>query len=367
MGPRTQLVKAKKTKAVVYTALRTPPLSTEQLSDQARRAAEDILLAGQAENTLRAYRSAMRYWCAWAQARYGKALALPVPVPVVVQFIVDHTARLKNGERVIELPKDTDEHLVAAGFKSALGALKMSTVSHRLYVLSKLHQLRKEKNPCEDPEVRHLVARAKRAAVKLGETERKKTAATREPLEAMLATCDDSLAGVRDKALLLFAWGSGGRRRSEVSAATVDQLRKIDDQTYLFTLVRSKTNQSGEAISPEKPVRGRAAEAMTTWLARAGITEGPIFRRVWKSVAGPALSAQSVAAIVKRRAALAGISGDWAAHSLRAGFITEAGRRKIPLGDIMAMTDHRNAATVVGYHRAGELFESEIATLADRS
>jgi hypothetical protein len=30
---------------------------------------------------------------AWYAARYGHALALPVPVPVVVQFIVDHAAR----------------------------------------------------------------------------------------------------------------------------------------------------------------------------------------------------------------------------------------------------------------------------------
>jgi len=42
----------------------------------------------------------------------------------------------------------------------------------------------------------------------------KKAAITLEPLQAMLATRDDSLRGVRDRALLLFAWSSGGRRRS---------------------------------------------------------------------------------------------------------------------------------------------------------
>jgi len=221
------------------------PLSTEELGEQARRAAEEILIAGQAENTLRAYRSAMRYWCAWAQARYGKPLALPVPVPVVVQFIVDHAARVKDGNVVCELPAEIDRQLVDAGFKGALGPLKMATVTHRLYVLSKLHQLKRAANPCEDAQVRHLISRAKRAASKRGEAPTKKTAATREPLEAMLATCDDSLEGVRDRALLLFAWASGGRRRSEVSAATMEQLIKVDEQTYLLRLHRSKTNQSG--------------------------------------------------------------------------------------------------------------------------
>lgn len=337
-------------------------LTPHELGDQARKAAEEILIAGEAENTRKAYRSAMRYWCAWFQARYGTALTLPVPVPVVVQFIVDHTARLKAGELISELPADVDAKLVEAGFKAALGPLKMATVTHRLYVLSKLHQLRRATNPCEDPEVRHLIAQAKRAAVKRGETPAKKTAATREPLEAMLATCDDSLEGVRDRALLLFAWASGGRRRSEVTSATVDQIRKVSEDLYLFALHRSKTNQAGNA-SADKPVRGRAAEALQVWLDRSGVTEGTLFRRLWKGKVGPALAPAAVGSIVKRRAALAGIEGEWAGHSLRSGFVTEAGRKKVPLGDIMALTEHRQAATVMGYYRSGELFESEVANL----
>jgi hypothetical protein len=35
----------------------------------------------------------MRYWAAWYAARYGDVLRMPVPVPVVIQFIVDHAAR----------------------------------------------------------------------------------------------------------------------------------------------------------------------------------------------------------------------------------------------------------------------------------
>jgi hypothetical protein len=34
----------------------------------------------------------------------------------------------------------------------------------------------------------------------------------------MLATCTDGLIGIRDRALLTFAFSSGGRRRSEVTA-----------------------------------------------------------------------------------------------------------------------------------------------------
>ncbi|MNY56843.1 Phage integrase family protein [compost metagenome] len=56
--------------------------------------------------------------------------------------------------------------------------------------------------------------------------------------------------------------------------------------------------------------------------------------------------------IVRERCALAGVEGDFSAHSLRSGFVTEAGRRNVPLSDTMAMTGHHSVATVLGYFRA---------------
>ena len=70
------------------------------------------------------------------------------------------------------------------------------------------------------------------------------------------------------------------------------------------------------------------------------------------------LSADQVARIVQRRAKLAGLEGDWAAHSLRSGFVTEAGRQGVPLGEVMAMTEHRNVGTVMGYFQVGALLDS---------
>lgn len=67
-------------------------------------------------------------------------------------------------------------------------------------------------------------------AVKRGERPRKKTAITLAELEAMLATCDDSLEGLRDRALLCFGFASGGRRRGEVAAADLRDLRRIGPQ-----------------------------------------------------------------------------------------------------------------------------------------
>lgn len=70
--------------------------------------------------------------------------------------------------------------------------------------------------------------------------------------------------------------------------------------------------------------------------------------------------------VVKRRCALAGLQiEDFSAHSLRSGFLTEAGRRGVPLKTAMDMSGHASAATAMGYMRAGELASEPAARLLD--
>ena len=347
----------------------------------AQEAADAILKEGEAANTKRSYASAVRYWAAWHQARYQAPLTLPVAAEVVIQFLVDHFEHQANGTLVCELPVKVDQALVGQGFKGHVGPLKMSTLEHRLAVLSKLHRLKKLDNPCADEPVRELLKKAKRAAVKRGLGSRAKRAATREILEQMLATCDDSLTGCRDRALLLFAWASGGRRRSEVAAATVPQFGDAGAGEFTFHLPHSKTNQEGDEEPVLKPVRGRAALALRTWFARAAIERGFAFRRIWRRAVkdgvtgerrfvetlGDGLTPHAVSEIVKRRAGLAGLQKDgeflFAGHSLRSGFVTEAGRQNAPIPDVMAMTDHRTHKMVMHYYQAGKLFQSVASDL----
>lgn len=213
--------------------------------------------------------------------------------------------------------------------------------------------------------MRHLLSRARRAAVKRGERPAKKTAITRNELEALIATCEDTLEGIRDRALLYFAFASGGRRRSEMADADFADLNAIGPNEYIFRLERSKTQQAGPTASslPDKPVVGVAGAALAAWLARSGLSEGRLFRRLWKEHIGPGLSPAAIAAIVQRRAALAGLQGDFGGHSLRSGFVTEAGRQGVPLGEVMAMTEHRGVGTVMGYFQAGSLLTSRAASL----
>jgi integrase len=341
-----------------------PALQPTELSDVTQRAVEDLLREGESQNTLISYRSALRYWAAWYGIRYGTQIQLPVPTPCVLQFIVDHAERTTDKGLMSELPAVIDLALVDAGYKGKPGALAHNTLVHRIAVLSKAHQLREFKNPCHDPKVRELLSRTRKAYAKRGVLPQKKDALTRDPLQAILVTCDDSLRGKRDRALLLFAWASGGRRRSEVAGADMQFLKRVSDG-FIYTLAYSKTNQAGVDL-PEngKPVLGTAAEALKVWLQASGIVEGRIFRRVRKGGhLGEALSPAAVRDIVKQRCVLAGIEGEFSAHSLRSGFVTEAGRQNVPLAETMAMTGHHSVATVLGYSRTGASLSSEAAHL----
>lgn len=71
----------------------------------------------------------------------------------------------------------------------------------------------------------------------------------------------------------------------------------------------------------------------------------------------------SVASIVKRGARMAGLEGVLGAHSLRSGFVTDAGKQGVPLPAVMAMTEHRSVASVIGYFQTGAAEDNPAARL----
>lgn len=371
--PRVNLV------PVEQGSLQLEMLDPDVLSPVAMEAVQALLGEGESPNTARSYRSAIHYWTGWFAMRYGRALSLPVPVPVVVQFIVDHVERKSEdghidekgitGEKVrSELPAEIDAALVQAGYKSKLGAPALATVIHRVSVLSKAHQLRSAKNPCQEAVVRELLLSSKKSYTKRGVRPEKKPALTQEPLQAMLDTCDGSLRGVRDRALLLFAFCSGGRRRSEVTQATMANVKRVSPDAFVFELVHTKTNQAGkDGRDSAKPVVDVAADALAHWLQLSGITSGPIFRRVRRGDhVGEPLTPSAVRDIVMDRAALAGLSEQFSAHSIRSGFVTEAARQKVPIPEAMAMTGHTSVESLMGYFRTEASLDSTGARLIRR-
>lgn len=342
-----------------------PTLDLTTLDAASQAAAAMFIAAGTAGNTVRSYRSALTYWAAWLQGRYGHVLGdTPLPVTVVMQFVLDHLACPQDdGAWAHLLPPALDTALVAVGIKGHPGPLAYTTVSHRLAVLATWHRVHEWESPTEATAVKKLLQQARKAQARNGITVRKKTAAVAEPLLALLATCTDGLRGIRDRALLLLAWSGGGRRRSEVVGLQVTDVRRLDADTWVYALGTTKTDTTG--VRREKPLKGAAAHALAAWLAAAPTTTGPLFRRLHRGghVGTTAMTGDHVARMVQRRAQLAGLEGDWAAHSLRSGFVTEAGRQGVPLGEVMAMTEHRGVGTVMGYFQAGSLLNSRATEL----
>jgi hypothetical protein len=68
------------------------------------------------------------------------------------------------------------------------------------------------------------------------------------------------------------------------------------------------------------------ARAVRAWFDAAGVTSGPVFRTFSRArvLQAKRIEGTDSAPLVKRVTGLAGIAGDFAGHSLRAGFITSA-------------------------------------------
>ena len=201
---------------------------------------------------------------------------------------------------------------------------------------------------------------------------RKAAALTLAMLRQLVATCDASARGRRDRALLLIGF-AGALRRSELVALRAEDVVTGTNELRL-RIRRGKTDKAGEGAEIGLP-RGRHAEtcpvrAFNDWQAVAKRKAGPLFRRV--SAAGrigdTALHPDAVRRILGHRAGLAELElegfGRLSAHALRVGFITEAYGQGVRDEDIMRHTRHRDLRTMRGYvQRAGLVDDSPAGKL----
>ena len=228
----------------------------------------------------------------------------------------------------------------------------------RIFAIARQHALHCHPSPTADLIVREILSGIARTH---GVAQRKKTALTAELLKDVLHRLDDSLRCRRDRALLLLTL-NGEFRRSEVAALDVADIR-FEKRGAVVTLRRSKTDQVDAGRDVAIPqLRTEAlcpVHALRTWLTAAAIVEGPVFRTfsMRGGLQGHRIDGRHVARLVQRLTRRARLEGDFAGHSLRAGFVTSRAECGIADGSLKNVTGHRSAAMLRGYVRRATLFD----------
>lgn len=243
--------------------------------------------------------------------------------------------------------------------------LKMSTVQRRLSTISMAHQHQGHPSPIGAIEVKRVMQGLRR---KLGTAPTKKKPLRVSDLRRLADCLDlDRPAGLRDHALLLIGF-VGALRRSELVALQVDDLED-HEHGMVITIKRSKTDQTGQSRRIGIPYGSNPTtcpvRATRRWIAAAELTDGPLWRPINRHghISDKQLTPQSVALIVKRTVACAGLDpNQFAGHSLRSGFATAAADAGIAERAIMRQTGHRSLPVLRGYIEEGTLFTNNAAT-----
>jgi integrase len=179
----------------------------------------------------------------------------------------------------------------------------------------------------------------------------KAPAMTVKDLRAITAACADTLAGLRDRALVLLAFAIAGRR-SEVAALLVSDIEQVDEG-LVVTIRSGKTGGRTVAVPYGSHENTCPVRAWRAWLAASGVTDGPALRRVdrhGRLLGG--LTPQSVGTVITKVGERAGITVRLTGHSARAGLATEARRAGHDAKTISQQTGHApNSRVLYDYMR----------------
>jgi len=242
---------------------------------------------------------------------------------------------------------------------------KPATIARRLSSIAKAHRLKGFLSPI-DPAVKEQLAAIHRTR---GTAQDKARPLLIDDLKKIVNKTKPDVIGTRNRALLLLGF-SAALRRSEIAALDISDLEFVDEGLIVH-IRRSKTDQAakGETIAipklPDEAARFCAIRAVSNWLAVAAIDSGPLFRGLGRAgrnvffcdIRPGRLNTKTINNIVKAMCKAAGINPDpYSAHSLRAGWATEAARVGLELPYLMQHTRHRSTRIAAGYIRESNGF-----------
>jgi len=303
----------------------------DPLYADAQRLAESIA-ASKSEATKMAYRSDWKDFDAWC-GQHGLA-SLPA-TPQTVALYISHLSKPGNGEK----PR------------------AVATITRRLAAINSVHKGKGLKAPgkMEDPVLAAALQGIRRI---LGVKQKSKKPLTLDLVLRIVDNLQGPVASRRDHALILVGF-VGALRRSEIAAMRVEDLKPHRDG-YTLRIPISKTDQERKGREVEllrgKDYKSCPVRTLQNWLKAENITSGPVFRKVdlYGNVSEHPLTGHAVGEIVKRLVRQAELADpkEYAAHSLRAGFVTQAAAKGASDRQIMRQTGHKSHAMIDRYARA---------------
>lgn len=319
-----------------------------------------LIEASKKANTQAAYQSDLRQVAAWLQT------AKPDLAACVVRMV---KPKRKGGKPTPTLCGPLPVEAVLAYIVATQDRLAYPSLRRHLATLSAFHQLTGQQNPCSDALVRAAMSGLRRKQ----QHKPKRARALRLKHLAQIVghlQFDQTLAGQRDRALVLIGWAAA-LRRSELAALTWGDVSIVEQGVELI-LRQAKTDSGDEGQIVAIPLAVQSwicpVRHLEAWLQKCMLLgldrdtpEGkatPVFCPITqtdKPSLGRRLSGKAVGEIVKKSAAKAGYDWDlFTAHSLRAGLITEAHESGHNEADIMATSRHRSTDVFRTYIRSSE-------------
>lgn len=342
-----------------------PTLSRLTPADEA--ALEDLFRRGTPDNTRRAYETDFAYIAAWKRLSFGGALDWPEAPDVALRFILDHSRDFTRTSAT-DPSRQVAEALIAFGQRRSLDCPAPSTLDRRIATWRALHRMRDLPSPFDAPLVKQARAKARKAAAR-PPAPKSQHPVTRDVLKQLLDASEPGLRGLRDRAILLLGWSSGGRRRSEIVSFNVEDLdlTEFDARGIVWLrLLGTKTTAKGK--TPRLVLKGTAARAVVAWVDAAALTSGPLFRKITaqETLLQRRLTADAVAQILRRLVTTAGLPEGFASpHGLRSGFLTQAALDGAPLQAAMRLSLHRSAAQAQKYYADVDVADNPAAGLFD--
>lgn len=312
------------------------PQQSNQLSteiQELQHEAREHLANSKSENTKRAYGSDWKQFESWCQAH--SLDSLPADPQTLVYYI------------------------------TLLGKTKKaSTIKRNMAAISQRHETKGYPSPTKTALVKGVWEGIQR---KIGIKEEGKEALWLHELRQVVENLpQDKLIGIRDRALLVIGW-AGALRRSELVSLNIEGISKTRDGLILH-LNRSKTDQKAEGHDIALPLGSNPltcpVRSFEDWVAASGIVKGPVFRRIDRhGNVMDGLTPQSVRLIVKKCCEEVGLDPtQYAAHSLRSGFCSQAAKAGKAEHQIMKQTRHKRSDSLQQYIKKANLFDNNAAS-----